>query len=199
MIRRLILRDLTACDPDVQMALLAIRNDPDVRKYMYTERLISDDEHRGYIEKLKASRSDRLYVVIDETDRAIGAVGLSGIDPHHGKTDWAFYLSADGRGLGRALEWNTIEHVFFRLNLEKLNCEVIDTNPAVCALHRSFGFVEEGFRRSNVVNEGRRAGVHLFGLTKEDWIAGKTVLHASIADRIDDIVVEFEGGGAPRS
>lgn len=195
MTRRLLLRDLTGCSLDDQMAVLTIRNDPDVRKYMYTERLISDEEHLSYIEKLRSSQSARLYVVISEDNRPIGAVGLTGLDRFHARTDWAFYVSSDGRGLGKALEWNTIEHVFFGLGLEKLNCEVIETNPAICALHKSFGFVEEGFRRSNVVNGGKRAGVHLFGLTKSDWVAGRSAVLASMSDRIESVVVEFE----PRS
>lgn len=57
--------------------------------------------------------------------------------------------------------------------MDKLNCEVIEGNDAVVKLHKKFLFQEEGFRRSNILKNSARIGVHFLGLTKEDWQAGK--------------------------
>lgn len=72
--------------------------------------------------------------------------------------------------MGSVLEFNLIDFVFEDLRLEKLNCEVLETNEAVVKMHKKFGFLEEGFRRANVIKENKRIGVHLLGLTKSNWL-----------------------------
>ena len=60
---------------------------------------------------------------------------------------------------------------FDDLLLEKLNCEVLETNHAVVKLHKRFGFIEEGFKNSNVEKNGTRIGVYFLGITKSEWVA----------------------------
>ena len=56
------------------------------------------------------------------------------------------------------------------VDVQKLNCEVIEGNNPVVKLHKKFLFKDEGFRRSNIIKGEKRIGVHFLGLTKEDWI-----------------------------
>ena len=58
-----------------------------------------------------------------------------------------------------------------------MNCEVIEGNNTVVKLHKKFFFEEEGFRRSNIIKEGHRRGIHFLGLTKENWNSGKKSLY----------------------
>ena len=44
------------------------------------------------------------------------------------------------------------------------------------ACETAFLFKEEGFRRSNILKNDIRLGVHFLGLTKEDWLSGKADL-----------------------
>ena len=88
----------------------------------------------------------------------------------HKKCDWAFYLDIEERGgVGSALELFMIDYVFGALGIEKLNCEVLESNQLVVEMHKKFGFCEEGFRRQNIKKNGSRIGVHLLGLVKSDW------------------------------
>ena len=74
------------------------------------------------------------------------------------------------------------------MGLEKLNCEVIETNKAVVSLHKKFGFIEEGFRRENIIKNGMRIGVSLLGLTKSKWMESR----ASVASKYHKVLGKFD-------
>ena len=173
---QLLLKPVTHCTKDQQARIREIRNQPGVRSSMYTEHIISTEEHLNWINRLLTDNKQMVYAILKEEQTPLGIVSVNAIDKLHKKADWAFYLdeSIHGGGLGAAIEFHLIELVFNELGLEKLNCEVIETNQAVVKLHKKFLFVEEGYRRSNIEKEGKRIGVYFLGLTKEDWIRGRT-------------------------
>ena len=78
--------------------------------------------------------------------------------------------------------------------MEKLNCEVIETNEAVVKLHKKFGFVEEGFRRENIIKNESRLGVFCLGLTKSDWEKMKETVKKRYERVINkfDLEIEYE-------
>lgn len=165
---------LTSLDAESQMKVREIRNEENVRKWMYTDHVIGADEHLGWINRLNHDDRQIVFVVLDEQRSLLGVASVNAVDRLHKKTDWAYYLTESARGgLGSALEYSFIDFIFDTLGMEKLNCEVIEGNDAVVKLHKKFLFQEEGFRRSNIIKNGVRMGVHLLGLTKNDWLAGK--------------------------
>lgn len=149
-----------------------LRNQPGVRTFMYTDHDISEAEHQNWLEGLRNSSRQQVYAVVIE-NAPVGVVSLSAINPAHGTADWAFYLdtSLQGKGLGSQVEMWMLDHAFGAAGLEKLNCEVLETNPAVIKMHQKFGFVIEGVRRQNIVRDGKRIGVVLLGITKGEWDA----------------------------
>ena len=172
--RNITLRKLVACSAGQQARIREIRNQPGIRASMYTEHEISPEEHRKWLSTLTSDPRQIIFAVLDDQARALGIVSVNALDLLHQKSDWAFYLDETERGgLGAALEFNFIDHVFNHLKIEKLNCEVIETNAAVVKLHKRFGFVEEGFRRENIIKNGQRIGVHFLGLTRRDWTASR--------------------------
>jgi len=145
---------------------------------MYTDHAIELNEHLGWINRLKTDKKQIVFVILDEQDNPLGVVSVNAIDQLHKKTDWAYYLTENARGgLGSAIEYDFIDFIFDDLDMQKLNCEVIEGNDSVVKLHKKFLFKEEGFRDSNIIKGGKRIGVHFLGLTKEDWISGKANLH----------------------
>ena len=141
---------------------------------MYTDHIIGVNEHLGWINKLKTDKTQMVFAVLDDDGSPLGLVSLNAIDRLHSKADWAFYLTSTARGgLGSALEYSFINFVFDVCGLHKLNCEVIEGNDAVVKLHKKFHFQSEGLRRSNILKYGNRIGVHLLGLTRNDWMAAK--------------------------
>jgi len=160
---------------------------------MYTEHEIGLNEHLGWISRLKSDKKQIVFVVLNEQKNPIGVVSVNALDTLHQKADWAFYLDENERGgLGAALEYNLIEYVFNVLKLEKLNCEVIETNEAVVKLHKKFSFTEEGFRRENINKNGKRIGVYFLGLTKNDWLSNKTEIFEKYKSVIGKFSISIE-------
>ncbi|SUX30172.1 UDP-4-amino-4,6-dideoxy-N-acetyl-beta-L-altrosamine N-acetyltransferase [Chromobacterium vaccinii] len=164
------LREIVKCTFEQKTAVRDIRNQESVRRSMYTDHMIGLEEHLAWIERLEKDTRQIVFVVF--LDGIVsGLVSVNALDRLHKKSDWAFYLDSKARGgLGAVLEFSLINYAFDEIGLEKLNCEVIETNPAVVKMHLKFGFVEEGFRRSNIEKDGKRIGVHFLGLTKDDWV-----------------------------
>ena len=179
-ITQILLKPVTHCTREQQFRIREIRNQQGVRSSMYTEHIISIEEHLNWINRLLTDNKQTVYAILKEEQTPLGIVSVNAIDKLHKKADWAFYLDEiiRGGGLGAAIEFHLIELVFNELGLEKLNCEVIETNQTVVKLHKKFLFVEEGYRRSNIEKAGKRIGVHFLGLTKEDWTRGRTGIYA---------------------
>ena len=165
------LRKINLCTTAQQKAILNIRNEPSIRNSMYTDHHISLDEHLNWVEKLKNDKTQIVFIIL-VNDIASGVLSISALDLLHKKSDWAFYLTDKVRGgLGAALEFSLLNFAFDELLLEKLNCEVLETNDVVVKLHKKFGFIEEGFKNSNIEKNGTRIGVYFLGITKDKWVA----------------------------
>jgi len=188
------LRDINSCTDDQKKLVRNIRNEESVRKSMYTDHVIALEEHFSWLESLKKDNKQMVFVVF--LDGVVsGVVSVNAIDRLHKKSDWAFYLSESVRGgLGAALEFSMLDFVFKELSLEKLNCEVIETNEPVVKMHKKFGFKEEGFRRKNIEKYGSRMGVFFLGITKGEWLECRSSVkekYKSVLDRFD-VEIEYK-------
>ncbi|MCB8838608.1 UDP-4-amino-4,6-dideoxy-N-acetyl-beta-L-altrosamine N-acetyltransferase [Aurantimonas sp. VKM B-3413] len=188
-----VLRPVGSLDAGQREDLRRIRNSQSVRAAMYQDHVISEDEHRAFLERIAAGTGRELYAVLREGSDVVGAASLDAIDPRHRRTDWAFYLGEDARGgVGSALEFCVLDHVFFERGFEKLNCEVLETNARVVAMHKRFGFVEEGFRRAHVLKDGVRIGVHMLGICRAEWEAVRPAAEALLRSRSQPVKVVFD-------
>lgn len=184
---------LTTLDTDSQLKVREIRNEASVRRWMYTDHLIGVNEHLGWIKRLETDSRQIVFVIMDSERNPLGIVSVNAIDHLHQKADWAYYLAQNARGgLGAAIEFALINFVFHSLGMEKLNCEVIEGNQSVVKLHKKFLFQEEGFRRSNVIKDGARVGVHLLGLGKQDWDAGEGQVYEKYRSILEKFSVSIQ-------
>lgn len=194
--RLIVLRPIGRCTAEQQEALRLLRNHPDIRGAMYTDHIISQEEHARWMAGLAGDDRRLVFVVLAPEGAVLGLVSVTAINRLHRTADWAFYLAPEARGgLGAALEFYLVEYVFGELGLEKLNCEVLGSNPAVVRMHAKFLFQEEGFRRSNVFKDGARIGVHFLGLTREDWMEGRDAVQDLIQEVLDRFAITLEPGG----
>jgi UDP-4-amino-4,6-dideoxy-N-acetyl-beta-L-altrosamine N-acetyltransferase len=180
--------------PEVRLKRLALpdsdrvrgwRNRPEVAAYMYTDHQISSEEHaRWFAGALVAA--DRRYWIIELDGQPVGLANLAGIDPARRRCEWAYYLaepSVRGRGVGAAVEFTVIDHVFAGLGLHKLWCEVLILNEAVWKLHESFGFRREALYRDHVWKAGRFQDVVGLGLLAEEWTEARPACAERLAQK----------------
>ena len=176
------LRALTAAD---SARVLAWRNSPEVAAYMYTDHAISAEEHGRWLAAALASPDRRFWIIEDDGD-PVGLANLAGIDRARRRCEWAYYLgeaSVRGRGVGAAVEFIVIDHVFSALGLHKLWCEVLIENEAVWRLHESFGFKREAHFRDHVLKAGRFQDVIGLGLLVGDWAQVRDGCAARLASK----------------
>lgn len=161
---------LLEASPIIQSAVRTLRNQEEVRKFMYTSHEISPQEHQQWLVSLHGNPRQSVFVALHEGTLA-GVVSLSAINSAQKTADWAFYLDAQlrGKGLGSLVEFWMLDHAFNEAGLEKLNCEVLELNTPVIKMHQKFGFQIEGVRRHNIIKDGTRINVVLLGITKDEW------------------------------
>jgi UDP-4-amino-4,6-dideoxy-N-acetyl-beta-L-altrosamine N-acetyltransferase len=162
------LRPLEAGDKD---RILAWRNSPDVRAYMYTDHVIAPDEHARWFAGIEGD-GRRRYWIIEAAGAPVGLANLYDIDERHGRASWAYYLAdpgVRGMGLGSFVEYWVLQTVFETMGLLKLWCEVLASNEPVWRLHETFGFRQEARLRDHVLKDGARQDVLGLGILAAEW------------------------------
>lgn len=149
--------------------VLAWRNHPDVRRYMYTQRLITLDEHRAWFERASQD-SDRHLLIYEQDGEPLGFVNLNVIDEEAGRAEWGFYLAPDApRGSGQGLGKRALAYAFTILGLHKLCGEVLADNHRSQRFHERLGFRREATFRHHFHDGNTYHNVIGFGLLAEEW------------------------------
>ena len=170
------LRPATAADSE---RLFHWRNLPEVAMWMYSDHVITADEHARWIATALPNPTRR-YWIIEMDGTPVGLANLVDIDLANRKASWAYYLAdpaVRGKGVGAFVEVWVIDRVFRELQLNKLCCEVLIENEAVWKMHEGFGFVREALYRDHVWKGGKPRDVVGLGLLARDWesVRGESV------------------------
>lgn len=162
---------IRAVSEDDLPMLLAWRNHPDVRRFMFRQHEIGMDEHRSWFAQKSLDASRRLLIV-EDAKQAIGYVQFSQV-ADGGVAHWGFYTSPDApKGSGRKLGVLALNHAFGYLKLHKVCGQAIGSNQVSIAFHQRLGFVLEGILRDQQLIEGDYHNLHCFGLLASEWQPG---------------------------
>ncbi|MCE3290110.1 MAG: flmH [Caulobacter sp.] len=180
------LRPLTAEDGET---VLAWRNSEAVAPYMYSEHVITPQEHAGWLARALEA-DDRRFWIIELDGAGVGLASLVRIDRDNSKCEWAYYLAdpaTRGRGVGAVVEYLVLSFVFERLGLNRLWCEVFLDNEAVWKTHEGFGFRREALLRDHVRKGGVFRDVVGLGMLKADWPASKAAAREKLGAKGVDL------------
>ena len=164
------------------------RNDPQVYQYFYEHEPLSLVMQKAWFEKLLQKPGQRLWIVETlETYEAIGTVGLTHIDWRNRKAEYGQLLIYPEKyrhsGYGSEVESLILRHFFDHMNMNRLQGEVLAENQSVMALHKKFGFKQEGLFRQYVFKEGRYRDVVCIAMLREEYLSAET--QARIAKYLD--------------
>ncbi len=120
-------------------------------------------------------KTDYHFVVCLLADgRAIGTVGLHGLDLENGNAEF-------GIAIGEREEWNKgygtealaaiADFGFGSLRLERIQLHVYEHNVAARRSYEKAGFVEEGRLRRAHFSEGRYGDVVVMSQLRDEWLA----------------------------
>jgi UDP-4-amino-4,6-dideoxy-N-acetyl-beta-L-altrosamine N-acetyltransferase len=147
---------------------LVWRNDPAVRRHLFTQHAITLEEHHAWFGR--ASHDPRKHLLIVEVD--LQAVGFVAFNERGASrvADWGFYAAPEApRGTGRTLGRCALAHAFEVLQLHKVCGEVLAANTASLRLHQHLGFHQEGVLRQQHFDGARHHDVVVFGLLAAEW------------------------------
>lgn len=150
--------------------VLAWRNDPEVRRYMYTQHQISLEEHTRWFEQ--ASRDANRHLLVFESDGLpLGFINIHQIAAG-GVADWGFYAAPDApKGTGRQLGQAVLYYAFVQAGLHKLCGQALAYNERSIKFHLNQGFRQEGVLRDQHFDGQSYHDVVCFGLLASEWQA----------------------------
>ncbi|MCT7444650.1 UDP-4-amino-4,6-dideoxy-N-acetyl-beta-L-altrosamine N-acetyltransferase [Aliarcobacter cryaerophilus] len=135
--------NFTDLSNDEKKIILEWRNNPNIKKWMYTQDDINLENHLNFIDSLKNSK-EKLYFLVKKEDENIGVIYFTNLT----KKEVYFGLYANPTikilGVGRILEKLSIDFAFNSLNVSKLKLEVFEDNIQVINLHRKYNFKKIG-------------------------------------------------------
>lgn len=130
--------------------VLKMRNHPEIRKWMYNSKEISETEHLRFIEFLKNDTSKH-YFAVKQGDAFIGSINFTKVDDMKKTADFGLYANpfVALTGAGRILEEVAANYARHTLNLNYLNLEVFAENQRAIAFYQKNGFVQIGIKTIN--------------------------------------------------
>lgn len=177
---RLDLRPVQPSDAELFVRWL---NDPDVSQYLARVLPLSLEEERALLASRSNDRDNVLLVLVHrEQRRPIGSAGLHGISGHSRKAGFGIQIGEKefwNQGLGREATELMLEIAFDRLNLNRVELEVYETNPRAIRVYEHAGFSSEGVARQGRWIRGRYVDVRRMAVLAEEWRVRKSLTAAS--------------------
>ena len=157
--------------------LLQWRNKESVRKFMYTDHIITAEEHNVWLNAVLMGNVGE-FKVFEFEGKPIGIINVVDIDKKNSRCYWGFYVGVDNPplGVGGAMEFFALEYIFEELMIRKLYCEVFSFNETVLKLHKKFGFKEEGCFKEHVLKNEKLEDVVSLAAFSSDWLNVKKKL-----------------------
>jgi [ribosomal protein S5]-alanine N-acetyltransferase len=147
---------------------LAWLNDPDINKFLETRfNEINIAILRDYVASQIKKGDNLFYAIHSLSDTHIGNIKLGPINPNHMTADIGFFIgdkSYHRKGIASHAIIKLCEYGF-SMGIKKITAGAYSSNLGSIKTLLKSGFNEEGFRRSQVISDGKREGVSLFGLT----------------------------------
>ncbi|WP_256222705.1 UDP-4-amino-4,6-dideoxy-N-acetyl-beta-L-altrosamine N-acetyltransferase [Pseudomonas sp. Pf153] len=157
----------TMTTDDLQ-AVLAWRNHPDIRRYMYTQHEISLEEHCAWFNRASSDPNKHL-LIFEMNGISRGFINFTE-HPSSRVADWGFYVAPRAeKGTGRQLGEAALEYAFHFLNLHKVCGQALNFNERSIRFHRSLGFQQEGTLRDQHYDGEHYHAVICFGLLSTEW------------------------------
>ena len=148
--------------------VLAWRNAPDVRRFMYTQHQISLTEHSRWFERASQDPKRKL-LIFEQGGKAQGFINLHEIAAG-GIADWGFYTAPDApKGTGSQLGFAVLTYAFIQLGLHKLCGQVLAFNERSIQFHLRLGFQQEGVLREQHYDGEHYHAITCFGLLATEW------------------------------
>ena len=158
--------------------VLEWRNSERVRSNMYTDHIISLDEHKSWFLHIENDESVS-YHICEYNYKSIGVIYFTNIDRPNKKSYWGFYLGDINvpMGSGSIMGFIALSYAFKSLDIRKLCSEVFSFNKKAINFHEKLGFQQEGYFVKHILKQGKYEDVVALTLFKDDWLSRNSDLY----------------------
>ncbi|MEM9987625.1 MAG: GNAT family protein [Bacteroidota bacterium] len=130
---------------------------------------------KAFIESIHVgvSQSDDFTFVIENMEgEPVGFINSHTTDRINGTFRYGLAILQGERRKGYAREaiFLLLSYFFQELRYHKVNAVVYEFNQGSMDLHQKMGFVEEGILRETHFSQGKHWDVHIFGMTKAEFL-----------------------------
>lgn len=144
---------------------------------MYTDHIISLDEHRAWYDRIKSS-SEQIPYIFELDGRPIGFFNVTDINRENSRCGFGLYIGEPDmpRGTGTALGYCAMEEIFERLGFQRIIGEVFSFNKATIEFNMRLGFTHETQNVRQVWKNGKYEDILIFDLFRDGWLKRKPEL-----------------------
>jgi RimJ/RimL family protein N-acetyltransferase len=152
-------------------------NDADILRNLAMRAPMSEAaEDRWFDQMLTTQGTTNLHLVIclADGDRAIGTIGLHGIDQTNGTAEFGIAIGEKdqwGKGYGTDATRAICDFGFGELRLERIGLHVYADNERGRRAYEKAGFTLEATLRRAHFARGEHHDVHVMGLLRDEWLA----------------------------
>lgn len=150
-------------------------NHPEVTRTLRIYRPLSLQAEEEFIDRNRQDETSvTLGIVVRETDRFIGVVGLTDIDYKNQHASFGIVIGEPdewGKGYGVEATRLMVDHAFTTLNLNRVWLHVYDFNERGRRSYLKVGFRDEGVLRQEHYSQGRYWDTTIMAILREDWKA----------------------------
>jgi len=151
--------------------VLTWRNSECIRQNMFSNHLISREEHQHWFKSL--NKGQRIGLIFELNQRPVGVVNIADIDKVNQKCSWGFYLSETDlpAGTGLLMGYHGLQFIFETLAIRKLYSQVLAFNHSSIKYHEKLGFRHEGRLIKDRKKNDEYQDIVLFALFQDQWPA----------------------------
>lgn len=164
------LLNFTNLDEKEKEMILRWRNSEEIRRWMFTDHIISLEEHLRFIDSLRNDNKN-FYFLAKRASEYLGIISLTRVDLRNRNAYLGIYANPEKKiaGAGSMLGETLLKLAFDVVKLHTLKLEVFEDNERAIALYRKLGFSEEGRLREFVFRGGKWKDVIVMGITEEEY------------------------------
>jgi len=146
-----------------------LRNHEIVRKWMYSDSIISPEQHAHFINQLKDDDNNLYWLVQNKDEEYIGVIYLNNLDFQNKNAYLGIYSNPKSilKNKGRLLLEGLKEIAFNKMKLHSLKLEVMDNNEKAINFYKKSGFNEEGRLKEFVFKDGQWHDVIVMGIIND--------------------------------
>lgn len=151
------------------------RNRDFVRKNLYSQELLTEEQHQEYFCKVVQTGKCRQFIIVVENSgmlRDIGTIFIKNIDIHSKKGEYGIFIGeedAQGKGYAKEATRQILQYAFCELNLNRVYLSVLAENENAIHLYEKSGFQREGILKEEYCRNGEFKDVVVMGITKGNW------------------------------